>query len=293
MTQISATLVKELRERTGAGMMECKKALTETQGNIDEAIDFLRKSGQLKADKKTDRVTAEGIIVAQISHDNKHGIMIEINCETDFVARDQNFLNFANEVAKQAIAHKAQDIEALLVLKLPTGETVEEARRALIAKIGENIQVRRYVTLNSTHHVANYVHGGRIGTLVAFEGNQTDLAKDLAMHIVATNPMVVSPEQVPDSVIAKEKEIFSAQALNSGKPANIVEKMVEGRVKKFLEEITLIGQPFVKNSDITVGKLLSDANAKVQSFVRLAVGEGVEKKVEDFAAEVMAQVRGS
>jgi elongation factor Ts len=289
---ISASLVKELRERTGAGMMECKRALEASQGNIETAIEAMRKSGQAKADKKADRITAEGVIVLRISDDGKHGILLEVNCETDFVARDTNFLNFTTAVAEQAIQHRAASIDSLLTLKINSNETVDEARRALVSKLGENIQIRRYQYFQSSRQLAGYSHGSRIAALVEIEGGDATLGKDIAMHIVANSPIVVTPEQVSSDVITKEKEIYSAQAASSGKPANIVEKMVEGRVKKYLEEISLVGQPFLKDPEQTVGKLLTDAKANVHSFVRFAVGEGIEKKTGNFAEEVMAQVKG-
>jgi elongation factor Ts len=291
-TTISASLVKELRERTGAGMMECKRALQETQGDIDKAIESMRKSGQAKADKKSDRVTAEGIIVIRISDDQKHAIMLEINSETDFVSRDTHFLNFANQVADVAISQNIQNLENLLSASV-NNETVDETRKHLVAKIGENIQVRRFAALNSSHLIGGYVHGGRIGALVELEGGDVSLGKDIAMHIVANNPLVVNPAQVSQDLINKEKEIFSAQAETSGKPANIIEKMVEGRIKKYLDEVSLVGQSYVKDPDNTVGKVLDTHNAKAHHFVRFKVGEGIEKKTENFAEEVMAQVRGS
>jgi elongation factor Ts len=290
---ISASLVKTLRERTNAGMMECKRALEENSGDIEKAIEAMRKSGQAKADKKVGRITAEGIILALISTDQKHGIILEINCETDFVARDTNFLSFAKSIAEKTLSSKENTIEGILNLRLESGESVDEARRSLVSKIGENIQIRRFIRKDSSHTLTSYVHGGRIGALVEIEGGDANLAKDIAMHIVASNPLVINPTEVSQEIIANEKEIFSAQALSSGKPANIIEKMIEGRIKKFLDEISLMGQPFVKNPDETVGKLLENNKAKVYSFVRFAVGEGVEKKTENFAEEVMAQVRGS
>lgn len=290
---ISASLVKELRERTNAGMMDCKQALTESNGDIDAAAEALRKKGQAKADKKSDRTAAEGVIVIRISDDLKTAIMLEANCETDFVARDANFLNFANQVADVAIAKNITTLDTLLSASLGN-ETVDETRKHLVAKIGENIQVRRFAALTSANHiVGGYVHGGRIGALIELEGGDQTLAKDIAMHIVANNPLVISPSQVSQELIAKEKEIFSAQAASSGKPANIIEKMVEGRIKKYLDEISLEGQSYLKDPDSTVGKVLSSHNAKVHHFTRFAVGEGIEKKTENFAEEVMAQVRGS
>lgn len=290
---ISAALVKELRERTSAGMMECKRALVESNGNIEEAIKSMREKGQAKADKKADRIAAEGIIVALISPDQKQGLLMEINCETDFVARNGDFIDFAKETTQKALLIKAQTSNEILNLKLDSGETIEERRRTLVSKLGENIQIRRFIHKISQHHLVSYVHGGRIGALVELEGGNAELGKDIAMHIVASNPLVVNPQDVSEEIILAEKEIFSAQALASGKPANIVEKMIEGRIKKYVDEISLSGQPFVKNPDQSVGDLLNQHKAKVHGFTRYAVGEGIEKKVEDFAEAVMAQVRGS
>ncbi|MGV6852364.1 MAG: translation elongation factor Ts [bacterium] len=290
---ITASMVKELRERTGAGMMECKKALVSTDGNLDAAAEHLRKTGLAKADKKSGRVAAEGIVMQAISADNKKGVLVEINSETDFVAKDDSFLAFANQVAKAALESGANDAESLLNAAVD-GSDVNTLRQALIAKIGENIQVRRVAQVNVEDGVVgSYIHGGRIGVLVELNGGDSDLAKDLAMHIAAINPQYIDDTQVPAEQLAKEKEILVAQAKESGKPDNIIEKMVEGRIRKFLAEITLVGQPFVKDSDVTVGKLLAQSNAKVANFHRLAVGEGIEKKEENFAEEVMAQVKGS
>ncbi|HEV2614725.1 MAG TPA: translation elongation factor Ts [Gammaproteobacteria bacterium] len=291
-TAISASLVKDLRERTGAGMMECKRALQESHGDIEKAIEAMRKSGQAKADKKADRIAAEGVIVIRISDDQKRAIILEVNSETDFVSRDVNFLNFANLVADTAISKNIESLENLLTASVGN-ETVDETRKHLVAKIGENIQVRRFAALKSNHIVGGYVHGGRIGALIELEGGDAALGKDIAMHIVANNPLVVNPSEVSVDLINKEKEIFSAQAATSGKPANIIEKMVEGRIKKYLDEISLVGQPYVKDPDNTVGKILESHKAKPHHFVRFKVGEGIEKKTENFAEEVMAQVRGS
>lgn len=289
---ISASLVKTLRDRTSAGMMECKRALTETKGDIEAAVELLRKSGQAKADKKT-AVAAEGVILGLISPDKKQGLLIEVNCQTDFVARDNSFLKFAQSVAEKALESKTSDPESLLTQKLTPTETIDEARRALVATIGENIQIRRLSYIQAKNALTVYSHNGRIGSIVDIEGGDEDLGKDIAMHIVASQPLVVNPSEISQDLINKEKEIFSAQAAASGKPANIIEKMVEGRIQKFLGEVSLLGQPFVKNPDETVGKLLEKSHAKVNSFVRYAVGEGIEKKEENFAEEVMAQVRGS
>jgi len=291
---ITASLVKELRERTGAGMMECKKALTETDGDIDAAIELMRKSGAAKAEKKAGRTAAEGLIVIKQSDDNKTAVMVEVNCETDFVAKDDNFSTFADAVANRILGSDVADVEALMALPLHDGEesTIEEARQALVSKIGENMNVRRFVRVNAQGAVSSYRHGVKIGVLVDLVGGNDDLGKDVAMHVAATSPMCVSEDQVSQEVMDKEKEIFIAQAKESGKPDEIIEKMVTGRMKKYLAEITLVGQQFVKDPDQTVGKLLGSANASVASFTRFEVGEGIEKKKEDFAAEVMAQVNG-
>lgn len=293
---ITAKLVQDLRERTGAGLMDCKRALEAAQGNIEAAIEAMRKAGQAKADKKAGRVAAEGIVIVKSSSDNKTSVIVEINCETDFVARDEQFKQFAENVAVTALQAKAHDVASLLALPLANAanQTVEQARQALIAKIGENIQIRRVSVIESKGGtVASYVHGSRIGVLVDVVGGNAQLAKDLAMHIAANSPLVVQRNQVPADVIAKEKEIFSAQAQSSGKPPAIIEKMIEGRISKFVDEVSLMGQPFVKDPNTTVGKLLDQANAKVNSFTRFSVGEGIEKQEENFVDAVMAQVRGS
>lgn len=290
---ITAALVKELRERTGAGMMECKKALVETNGDIETAIEQMRKSGMAKADKKTGRTAAEGLIVFKSSDDGKSVVMVEVNCETDFVTKGDDFINFANDVAAVALAGKISDIESLHNTAMSNGESVADTSKNLIAKIGENINVRRMNARSTDGVLGAYLHGGRIGVLVEMQGGDEALAKDIAMHIAASNPTCVSEAQVSAELIEKEKEIFSAQAAESGKPPEIIEKMVAGRIKKFLKEVTLLGQPFVKNPDQTVEQLLQAANATVTGFDRLEVGEGIEKKQENFAEEVMAQVKGS
>jgi elongation factor Ts len=289
---ITAAMVKELRERTGAGMMECKKALVETDGDMEAAIELMRKSGQAKAAKKAGRVAADGAIKIALSADAKTAAMVEVNSETDFVAKDDNFQGFAQAVAGCVLEAAPADLEALASASLPQGETVEEARKGLISKIGENIQVRRFLRLEASGQIAQYLHGNRIGVLVDLVGGDEDLARDLAMHIAASRPEFVSEQDVPEQVLEKEKDILIAQAQDSGKPAEIIEKMVQGRLKKHLAEITLLGQPFVKDPDTKVAKLLDSKNAKVAAFTRFEVGEGIEKKQEDFAAEVMAQVRG-
>jgi len=288
---ITASLVKELRERTGAGMMECKKALTETDGDIEAAIENMRKSGQAKAAKKAGRTAADGVIVVAQSADGASAVMVEVNCETDFVAKDDNFRSFADAVAERVLNSDAADVEALMALALHEGEetTIEEARQALVSKIGENMNVRRFVRTQAQGSIASYSHGVRIGVLVDVSGGDEALGRDLAMHIAASNPVCVSEDQVPADLLAKEREITEAQAKDSGKPDNIIEKMIEGRMRKYLAEVTLLGQPFVKDPDTTVGKLLKSSGATVNAFTRFEVGEGIEKKVEDFREEVMAQ----
>jgi len=290
---ISAEAVKQLRERTGAGMMECKKALVETQGDLDAAAELMRKQGLAKADKKAARVAAEGVIALEKSADGKSAVIAEINCETDFVAREADFQGFSSEVAKVVLAANPADLEALNALKLASGETVDERRRALIAKIGENISVRRHASLASTGFLGAYRHGTRIGALVAIEGGSADLAHDLAMHVAASNPDYLSAADVPAEVVAKEREIETEKALAEGKPAEIVAKMVEGRLRKTFNEKALLGQAFVKDPDQTIEKLLKAARAEVQAFRRFEVGAGIEKKQDDFVGEVMAQVKAS
>ena len=288
---ITAAMVKELRERTGAGMMDCKKVLVETEGDLEAAIDVMRKSGAAKADKKASRVAADGKVVIAISDDGKEAAILEVNCETDFVAKDENFTNFVKAVTARVLADQPADIAALSALPLDNGESVEEARANLVAKIGENIQVRRFELVSASEgQVFAYNHGVRIGVVVAMTGGDETLGKDIAMHIAASRPMCLSETDVPAESLAKEKEILIAQAKDSGKPENIIEKMVEGRLRKYLSEITLLGQNFVKDPDTTIANLVKNADAKIAGFVRYEVGEGIEKKQEDFAAEVMAQV---
>jgi elongation factor Ts len=290
---VTATMVKELRERTGAGMMECKKALTETAGDLDQAIELMRKQGLAKADKKAGRVAAEGRVVVQRDATGSAAIAIEVNCETDFVGGGDEFQTFANQVAEAALAAAPVDLEALLALSLPGGASVDERRREMVAKIGENIAVRRFEHLTRQGDVFGlYSHGSRIGVVVDLKGGDEALARDIAMHIAASRPLCIAPDEVPAELVAKEREIFEAQARESGKPEEIIQKMVDGRVRKYLSEVALVGQPFVKDADLTVGQRLKQAGAQVMRFVRLEVGEGVEKKTENFAEEVMAQVRG-
>jgi len=288
---VTAAQVKELRDRTGAGMMECKKALVETGGDMEIAIDQLRKSGLAQADKKASRVAAEGKIALATSADGKKAVMVEVNCETDFVAKDGNFNAFADAVANNALQHGPADVAAVMLTTLGA-TTIEEARQALVAKIGENIQVRRFESRSTSGVLGSYIHSGKIGVLVELTGGSEELARDLAMHVAALNPKFVAEQDVPAEFIAKEKEILIAQAADSNKPADIIEKMVSGRLRKQLAEITLHGQPFVKDGDITVAKLLEQNGAKVVGFCRLAVGEGIEKQESNFADEVMQQVRG-
>lgn len=287
---ITATQVKELRERTGAGMMECKRALTDANGDIEAAIEAMRKSGQAKADKKADRVAAEGRI--EVAHAGDAAVMVEVNCETDFVGKDENFVAFVERVARAALDSQPADVSALMTSSIDGG-TLEESRTALIAKIGENVQVRRFERIEGAESLGIYLHGSRIGVVVALAGGSEELAKDIAMHVAASRPVCVDADQVPAELLEKEREIFRAQAAESGKPADIVEKMIEGRIRKYLAEVTLLGQPFVKNPDQTVADLLKSANASVKRFVRFEVGEGIEKKTENFAEEVMAQARGA
>jgi elongation factor Ts len=286
MAAISAAMVKELRDRTGLGMLDCKKALTANDGDIEQAIEQLRKSSGMKAAKKAGRTAAEGIAMCKVSEDGKFGLMVEVNSETDFVARDDGFRAFVQRVTDEAFATKQTDVAALMAGEL------EVAREALVQKIGENVSVRRVVTMTAEDGVVSaYVHGNdRIAVLVALQGGNDELGKDIAMHIAAVNPAVVNPADVSDDVIAKERDIYTAQAQDSGKPAEIIEKMIDGRMRKYLAEISLTEQAFVKDPDIKVGALVKKGGAQIASFTRYEVGEGIEKEVVDFAAEVAAQV---
>jgi elongation factor Ts len=294
---VTAEAVKALRERTGAGMMECKKALVEANGDLEAAAEAMRKSGLAKADKKAGRVAAEGVVVIERSADGLTAALLEVNSETDFVARQPDFQGFAHDVAKLALAARPADLEALLAAKLASGKTVEETRRELIARIGENIGVRRFELVSGAAPLATYLHGTRIGTVVVVEGGDTALGHDLAMHVAAINPQYLSAEDVPAEQVEKEREIIVAQAAAdpklAGKPKDVLVKASEGKLRKFLGEITLLGQPFVKDDKQTVAQVLKGANARVVRFVRYEVGAGIEKKQENFAAEVMAQVRGA
>ena len=292
--QITASMVKELRERTGAGMMDCKKALTAANGDLDAAAEDMRKTGLAKADKKAGRVAAEGVVA--VASDGKRAAMVEVNCETDFVSRGDDFQAFADTIAQRVLASKPADIGALMAMPLSADgdASIELGRQELIAKIGENMKVRRFAVVEAGDgdNLGIYRHGVRIAVIVHTTGGDEDLARDLAMHVAASRPLVVKQDQVPEDIVAKEKAIFIAQAAESGKPDNIVEKMVTGKIRKFLDEQALVGQPFVKDPDIKVAKLLSNNGADVVCFERLEVGEGIEKKVDDFAAEVAAQVAG-
>ena len=288
---VTASMVKELRERTGAGMMECKKALVETNGDMDAAIEHLRKSGLAQADKKASRIAADGRVALSAREDNSEAVMVEINCETDFVAKDANFLAFTDAVASNALAATSDDVDALMATDFD-GSSLEVARQALVNKIGENVQVRRMARMTACDNIGAYIHGGHIGVMVDLEGGNAEVARDIAMHIAALNPAYIDVDDVPADVLEKEKQFLISQAADSGKPADIIEKMVSGRMRKHLSTITLLGQDFVKDGDITVAKLLKQNDAKVKSFTRLVVGEGIEKKVDNFADEVMQQVKG-
>ncbi|MGR9105499.1 MAG: translation elongation factor Ts [Gammaproteobacteria bacterium] len=290
---ITAAMVKELRERTGSGMMECKKALVESAGDLELAIEQMRKSGLAKADKKASRIAAEGSIFFNYSADGKTVVMLEVNCETDFVAKGEDFRSFAESVGALALASDVADVDSLMRLSSPSGATLEQARLELIAKIGENINVRRFVRYQTdSGTIGSYLHGSRIGVLVQIEGGDDVLGKDIAMHIAASKPDFIAEADVSQDVIEREKDIYLAQSKESGKPPEIVEKMVQGRLKKFLAEVTLLGQPFVKDPEIQVGRLLKDHQARAVRFNRFEVGEGIEKKAGNFAEEVMAQVKG-
>jgi len=292
---ITAALVKELRERTGSGMMECKKALVASNGDIDAAIEAMRKSGLAKADKKSDRIAAEGIIAIETSADGKSAVMIEINSETDFVAKAEDFTNFVAQVSKTVLAEQPADLDALNALALnDAGESIDTVRQTLIAKIGENIQIRRFELMSNDNGViGSYRHGDRIGAIVNLTGGDMALAKDISMHVAASRPQAVSAADLPADLLEKERDIVATQAKDSGKPEAIIEKMVDGRMKKFVNEISLLGQAFIKDPDLTVEKLVKQSDATVNAFKFFEVGEGIEKAVDNFAEEVMAQVQGS
>jgi len=287
--EISATLVKELRERTGAGMMDCKAALNEASGDIEEAIKIMRKSGAAKAAKKAGRIAAEGII--SIRQKENDIVMLEVNCETDFVAKDDNFLSFAEAIVDVIMDHDVNDIDNLLKLNFGN-QTIEEATQQLVTKIGEKVTIRRFEKCSIENQVGIYLHGTRIGVVVETKGGDRELAKDIAMHIAASKPLYINEDNVAKEVLDKEREIYTAQAKESGKPEEIIKKMVDGRVKKYIKEITLLGQPFVKDPDQSIEKILKSAEANVLSFIRYEVGEGIEKRSDNFAEEVMSQAKG-
>ncbi len=283
---ITASMVKELRQATGAGMMDCKKALTETGGDMDAAIEFLRKKGMAGADKKAGRVAAEGVIAIAISDDKKSGMIAEVNCETDFVAKGDEFKAFANEIAALALAADTTDVEAIMGLSMASGKTIDITRREMIARIGENMALRLVQKIESDGVIGQYQHGEKIGVVVALDGGDDALARDIAMHIAAVNPSAITADEVDQEMLAKERKFQIEQAQESGKPAEIIEKMIDGRMRKFLQEITLVGQSFVKNPDVTIEKLLKENNATVTAFIRLEVGAGIEIEETDFAEEV-------
>jgi len=287
---IKASMVKELRDRTGAGMMECKKSLLEANGDMDRAIELLRTSGQAKAEKKASRIAAEGRIV--IANNSFDAVLVEVNSETDFVAKDKNFVDFTNSIAKSLLNTDLTELDKFNNYELSNGRTVENIRMDLIAKVGENISIRRFSKIKGAQNLGFYSHGSRIGAIVSLKGGDKDLSKDIAMHIAASNPVCIDEKDVPEDLISREKRIYSEQALSSGKPPEIAEKMVNGRVKKFFKEITLLGQPFIKNPDKSIQDLLKNSNAVVIDFCRYEVGDGIEKSEENFADEVMKQIKG-
>ena len=291
---VTAGLVKELRHRTGVGMMECKHALLETQGHMEAAIELLRKKGAATAGKKAGRITTEGVIVDGVLADGTVGVLVEINCETDFVARDDSFRSFASKVATAAISYIPKTQDELLAVSLDSGESITDARNSLVGRIGENITVRRFAILETTKgRISSYIHGQRIGVLVSVENGSEQLSRDLAMHIAASSPVGIDESAIPDETVRIESEIFLAQAIESGKTGSIAEKIVEGRLKKFFREHTLLGQPFVKNPNITVRELLKSQEARVTAMIRYERGEGLEKRSDDFVGEVMAQASGN
>ncbi|MCB6183593.1 translation elongation factor Ts [Leeia sp. TBRC 13508] len=292
MAEITAKMVAELRELTGLGMMECKKALVESEGDLKKAEELLRIKSGAKAGKVAGRVAAEGVVVQFVSADGKVGALVEVNCETDFVAKDETFLNLAKATAKAVVDTNPADVEALSAAATEGAASIEELRKAAIAKLGENMTIRRFVRYATEGKLATYLHGSKIGVIVDYTGGEDQLGKDVAMHIAASKPVCVSKEQVSAELLENERKIYTAQAAESGKPADIVAKMVEGRINKYLAEITLVGQPFVKNPDVTVEKLLAQSSAKVNGFTMYVVGEGIEKAAVDFAAEVAAMTKG-
>jgi elongation factor Ts len=292
MSNITAKMVKELRDRTGAGMMECKKALINSSGDMDKAVEEMRKAGQAKADKKSSRIAAEGVITLSISEDNKTVNMMEINCETDFVAKDENFLAFVKTLSDLSLQNYSGSVEEFYNSKHSSGKTVEETRLELVSKVGENVKIRRIQSINADNsYIGHYMHGSKIGVVVVLEKQNNELAKDICMHIAAMKPIALNSNDISPEDLDKEREIYLAQAKESGKPEDIVQKMVDGRIKKYISEVTLIDQAFVKDNEVTIGKLLENNNNNILSFHRLEVGEGVEKKDENFADEVMAQIK--
>jgi len=292
MSDITAKMVKELRDRTGAGMMECKKALINSSGDMDKAVEEMRKAGQAKADKKSSRIAAEGVITLSISEDNKTVNMMEINCETDFVAKDENFLEFVKTLSDLSLQNYSGSVEEFYNSKHSSGKTIEEVRLELVSKVGENVKIRRIQSINADNsYIGHYMHGSKIGVVVVLEKQNNELAKDICMHIAAMKPIALNSNDISPEDLDKEREIYLAQAKESGKPEDIVQKMVDGRIKKYISEVTLIDQAFVKDNEVTIGKLLENNNNNILSFYRLEVGEGVEKKDENFADEVMAQIK--
>ena len=292
MSNITAQMVKELRDRTGAGMMECKKALLDSSGNMDKAVEEMRKAGQAKADKKSSRIAAEGVITLSISDDNSIANMVEINCETDFVAKDENFLKFVKTISEVSLENYKGSVDDFNNSKHPSGKTIEEIRLELVSKVGENVKIRRVQNIkNDGNYMGHYMHGTKIGVAVVLQKENKELAKDVCMHIAAMKPRALNANDIPQEDLEKEREIFVAQAKESGKPDDIIQKMVDGKLKKYISEVTLVDQTFVKDNEITISKLLEKHDNSVLSFYRLEVGEGVEKKDENFADEVMAQIK--
>ena len=292
MSNITAQMVKELRDRTGAGMMECKKALLDSSGNMDKAVEEMRKAGQAKADKKSSRIAAEGVVTLSISDDNSIANIVEINCETDFVAKDENFLKFVKTISEVSLKNYKGSVDDFNNSKHPSGKTIEEIRLELVSKVGENVKIRRVQNIkNDGNYMGHYMHGTKIGVAVVLQKENKELAKDVCMHIAAMKPRALNANDIPQEDLEKEREIFVAQAKESGKPDDIIQKMVDGKLKKYISEVTLVDQTFVKDNEITISKLLEKHDNSVLSFYRLEVGEGVEKKDENFADEVMAQIK--
>ena len=292
MSNITAQMVKELRDRTGAGMMECKKALLDSSGDMDKAVEEMRKAGQAKADKKSSRIAAEGVVTLSISDDNSIANIVEINCETDFVAKDENFLKFVKTISEVSLENYKGSVDDFNNSKHPSGKTIEEIRLELVSKVGENVKIRRVQNIkNDGNYMGHYMHGTKIGVAVVLQKENKELAKDVCMHIAAMKPRALNANDIPQEDLEKEREIFVAQAKESGKPDDIIQKMVDGKLKKYISEVTLVDQTFVKDNEITISKLLEKHDNSVLSFYRLEVGEGVEKKDENFADEVMAQIK--